>query len=228
MSGEPTPESSKTQQSTLAEAQRDTLAQALGGRRGLLDSGLPGIVFVAVFTLTSLTPALWAAVGVGVLLTVVRLVRRETLQHALAGFVGVAIAAFIAHRTGEARNFFLPGLFINAGYGAAYALSILVRWPLIGVVIGPLVGEGTAWRSDPARYRAYALASWVWVAMFALRLAVQLPLYLAGWVVALGVAKLAMGWPLFLMGGWVCWLILRRVPTTTPHTDGSDSPTRPA
>jgi hypothetical protein len=204
-----------------ADEQRDTLVRALGGRRGLLDSGLPGIVFVTVYTVTSLTPALWSAVVVGAVLTVVRVARRETLQHAVAGFVGVAVAAFIAHRTGEARNFFLPGLFINAGYAAAYLLSILVRWPLIGVVIGPLVGEGTAWRSDPARLRAYTRATWIWVAMFVLRVAVQLPLYVAGWVVALGAARLAMGWPLFLGGAWVCYLVLRRVPLATPSHEAA-------
>jgi hypothetical protein len=198
-----------------SDEQRDTLVRALGGRRGVLDTGLPGIVFVTVFTVTSLSPALWAAVGVGGLLTVARLARRETLQHALAGFVGVAVAAYIAHRTGEARNFFLPGLFINAGYAAAYLLSIAFRWPVIGIVLGPLLGEGTAWRRDPPRLRAYAQATWVWVGMFLLRIAVQLPLYLAGWVVALGAARLAMGWPLFLGGAWVCYLILRRVPMAT-------------
>lgn len=208
-----------------AHAQRDILVSALGGRRGLLDSGLPGIVFVVVFTATSLTPALWAAVAVGAVLTVARLARRETLQHALAGFVGVAVAAFIARRTGRAEDFFLPGLFINAGYAAAYVVSILVRWPLIGVVVGPLVGEGTGWRADRRRLRAYTLCSWIWVAMFAVRLAVQLPLYLAGWVVALGVARLALGWPLFLLAGWLCYLVLRRVP---PAASGRHARGEPA
>jgi hypothetical protein len=208
---------------TSSDEQRDTLVRALGGRRGLLDSGLPGVLFVTVYTLTSLTPALWAAVAVGAVLTVARVVRRETLQHALAGFIGVAVAAFIAHRTGEARNFFLPGLFINAGYAAAYLLSIVVRWPLLGVVIGPLVGEGTAWRSDPDRRRAYTRATWVWVAMFVLRIAVQLPLYLAGAVVALGAARLAMGWPLFLAGAWVCYLVLRGVPLARPDDASQES-----
>lgn len=194
-----------------------TLLTAFGGRRGLADAGVPGIVFVAVYTVTSLTPAVWAAVAVAAVLTAFRLWRRETLQHALAGFFGVALGAFIAQRTGEAQNFFLPGLFINAGYAAVYLVSILVRWPLLGVVLGPLLGEGMAWRSDPPRMAAYRRTSWVWVAMFALRLAVQLPLYLAGAVVALGVVRLVMGWPLFLVTGWVSYVLLRSVPVTRPE-----------
>ncbi|CAN5618727.1 DUF3159 domain-containing protein [soil metagenome] len=192
--------------------ERFSIADAIGGGRGLLDAGLPGIVFVTVYTVArSLTAAVWAAVGVGALLTVVRLARRETVQHALAGFVGVAFAAFIAQRTGRAENFFLPGLFINAGYALAYFVSILARWPLLGVFVGAMNGQGTAWRRDPAQLRAYTLASWVWVAMFCLRIAVQWPLYLAGALVPLGVARLAMGWPLFLVAVWISWLLLRPV-----------------
>lgn len=208
-----------------ADAQPDTLVTALGGRRGLAEAGLPSLVFVAVLTATtSLTPAVWAAVAVAAALTAFRLWRRETLQHAIAGFFGVALGAFIAHRTGEAENFYLPGLFLNAGYGAVYLVSILVRWPLLGVVVGPLIGEGTAWRSEPARLRAYSRASWVWVAMFVLRLAVQLPLYLSGAVVALGVMRVAMGLPGVLVAGWVSYLLLRRVPPARPARASHDDP----
>ncbi|MDQ3600693.1 MAG: DUF3159 domain-containing protein [Actinomycetota bacterium] len=201
--------------------ERFSIAEAIGGGRGLLDAGLPGIVFVTVYTITrSLTAAVWGAIAAGALLTAVRLARRETVQHALAGFVGVAIAAFIAQRTGRAENFFLPGLFINAGYALAYLVSILVRWPLLGLFVGAMYGQGTAWRRDPAQLRAFTLASWVWVAMFCLRIAVQWPLYLAGALVPLGVARLAMGWPLFLLAVWISWLLLRPVsPRKTARVD---------
>src|SRR5205823_503543 len=106
-------------------------------------------------------------------------------------------------------NFFLPGLLINTAYAAAYTVSILVRWPLLGVVVGPLFGEGMAWRRDPVRRRAYSLASWIWVAMFLMRIAVQLPLYLSKELVALGVARLAMGWPLFLLAIWLSYRLLQ-------------------
>lgn len=201
--------------------ERFSIAEAIGGGRGLLDAGLPGIVFVTVYTITrSLTAAVWGAIAAGALLTAVRLARRETVQHALAGFVGVAIAAFIAQRTGRAENFFLPGLFINAGYALAYLVSILVRWPLLGLFVGAMYGQGTAWRRDPAQLRAFTLASWVWVGMFCLRIAVQWPLYLAGALVPLGVARLAMGWPLFLLAVWISWLLLRPVsPRKTARVD---------
>jgi Protein of unknown function (DUF3159) len=191
-----------------------SLAESLGGRRGVAESGLPSIVFVAAYTASGqdLRVSVWLALVAGAVLAVVRLVRRETVQHAVAGFVGVAIAAWIASRTGRAENFFLPGLLINAGYAAAYAVSILARWPLLGVIVGPLSGHGMAWRDDPVALRGYSRASWIWVAMFVLRLIVQLPLYLTGAVVALGVARLAMGWPLFVVAIYLSWLVLRRVP----------------
>ena len=153
--------------------------------------------------------AIWTAVGVGAVLFAIRLVRRETLQFAVAGFVGVAIAAFIANRTGRAEDFFLPGLFLNLAYAAAWAISIAVRWPLMGVIIGPLIGEDMAWRKDPDRLKLYSRASWIWVGVFVVRLAVQLPLYFADELVALGVAKTAMGFPIFALAVWLSYLVLR-------------------
>jgi hypothetical protein len=190
---------------------RVDLLHALGGRHGIVDSSLPGLAFVIAYTASGqeLDVAVWAAVAVGAVLLAIRLVRRETLQFALAGFVGVAIAAFVAKQTGRAEDFFLPGLLLNIAYGAAYLISIVVRWPLIGVIVGPLVGEGMEWRKDPDLVRLYSRASWIWVGVFAIRLAVQLPLYLAEELVALGVAKTAMGFPIFALAVWLSYLVLK-------------------
>jgi hypothetical protein len=157
---------------------------------------------------SELSLAAWVAVGVAALMTVIRLVRRETLQFALAGFAGVALSAFIADRTGRAEDFFLPGLLLNAAYASAYLISIRVRWPLLGVIVAPVLGEGKTWRKDPQRLRLYTRASWIWVGVFAARLAVQLPLYLSGALLALGIAKTAMGLPIFLVAIWLSYLVL--------------------
>jgi hypothetical protein len=149
-------------------------------------------------------------------LTVVRLVRRESPVHALSGLIGVAFAAFIAQKSGRAENFFLPGLLLNAAYATAFLISIAVKWPLVGVIVGQIDGEGSAWRKDPVRTRAFVQATWLCAGLFLLRLAVQLPLYLAGAVVALGVARTAMGIPLFALGIWLAWLIVRGARVTSP------------
>lgn len=188
---------------------------AFGGIRGLIDSGLPTVAFIAVYLGAGLMPGVWSAIGVGAVLLAARLVRRESVQHAVAGFVVLAVAAFIASRTGQPEDFFLPKLLINGVYGLAWLVSIMIRWPILGAVLGPLLGERFAWRRDPDRLRAYTLASWLWVGLFVARLVVAVPLYLAGQVVALGVAHLAMSWPLFLAVCWGSWLILRRVPVVT-------------
>jgi hypothetical protein len=184
---------------------------ALGGRHGIADSSLPGLAFVVAFTASGqdLNTAIWVAIGLGVVLFAIRLARRETLQFAVAGLIGVAIAAFIANRTGRAEDFFLPGLFLNLAYAAAWAISIAVRWPLMGVIIGPLIGEDMGWRKDPDRLKLYSRASWIWVGVFVVRLAVQLPLYFADELVALGVAKTAMGFPIFALAVWLSYLVLR-------------------
>ncbi len=188
------------------------LLDEMGGPQGVADSSLPGLLFVIAYTVSggdlSLSALLAVALGGG--LAVVRRIRGESLRFAITGFVGVAIAAFIATRTGRAEDFFLPGLLFNAGYALAYAVSIAIGWPLIGVIVGPIIGQGMRWRDDPEQVSAYRRASWVWVGMFLLRLSVQLPLYLAGSLLALGIARTAMGLPLFLLCLWVTWLVLRR------------------
>lgn len=223
--------SSRTPEPEAIGVDRAMLDQAIGGWRGMIDSGLPTIVFVVGYVLTGqeLRPALIAAVASGLAIVAWRLARRESLQQVLAGFLGVAISAFVASRTGRAENFFVLGILINLGYGLAYLISILVRWPLMGLIIGYFRGDATGWRDDPRQYAAYVTSSWVWVGMFGLRLAVQLPLYLAGAVGLLGAAKLLMGWPMFLLAAYLTYRIVHPVLTgvdedvaeVDPGTDGA-------
>ena len=190
------------------------IAAAIGGRRGLVDSGLPSLVFVGVYTLggQDLQPAVVAALVVAGLLTVWRLVRRQPLTQAFAGFAGVAIASFIASRTGEARNYFVTGLLTNGAYLLACLVSIAVRWPLVGVVLGPLLGEGMTWRRHRERYVVYQRMTWVFVGLFTIRLAVQGYLYWQDDVLWLGIARFAMGLPLYLGAVGLAYWMIRRAP----------------
>ena len=195
---------------------KDKVLNALGGKRGLIDSGLPALVFLIVFNISGkdVDTALYAAVALSILLTLLRLLKRETIQHAFSGLIGVGICALISKRTGNAADFYLPGLWINAGYGLLYAITNLVKWPILGVMLGPILGENLLWRKDPARLNAYIKAGWLWVAMFAARLIVQYPLYKSGNINVLGTARLLMGYPLFILTAWGTWQILRKTPTT--------------
>ena len=195
---------------------KDKVLNALGGKRGLIDSGLPALVFLIVFNISGkdINAALYSAVALSIVLTLLRLLKRETVQHAFSGLIGVGICALISKRTGNAADFYLPGLWINAGYGLLYAITNLVKWPILGVMLGPILGENLLWRKDPARLNAYIKAGWLWVAMFAARLIVQYPLYESGNINALGTARLLMGYPLFILTAWGTWQILRKTPTT--------------
>ena len=195
---------------------KDKVLNALGGKRGLIDSGLPALVFLIVFNISGkdVDTALYAAVALSILLTLLRLIKRETIQHAFSGLIGVGICALISKRTGNAADFYLPGLWINAGYGLLYAITNLVKWPILGVMLGPILGENLLWRKDSARLNAYIKAGWLWVAMFAARLIVQYPLYKSGNINVLGTARLLMGYPLFILTAWGTWQILRKTPTT--------------
>lgn len=197
---------------TPAAPTLDSLTASLGGPLGIAESVLPAAAFVVVATASGQNTRLAAivAVGVAAVFAVARIVRRQTPIYAVSGVIGVAIAGYVASRTGRAEDFFLPGLLLNVGYATAYIVSILVRWPLMGVIVAALARTGNGWRDNPARLRAYSRASWIWVGLFLSRIAVQLPLYLAGALVALGTARVAMGVPLFVVGAWLSWLVLRR------------------
>ena len=191
------------------DGQIDVL-KTIGGVRGLIESLLPGLVFLVIFTLwQQLNTALIASVAVALVFTVVRLVRRGTLTQALTGLAGVAICAIFSRVTGEAKDYYVPGFYTNLAYGAALVISIMVRWPLMGVIFGFIRSEQTHWRENKLRARQYAWATWIVVAVFAARLAVQFPLYLADNVPALGAARLAMGVPLYAAALWVAWMISR-------------------
>ena len=195
-----------------------TIAEAMGGPRGVVETSLPGVAFVLAYVVTGSdtnTSAI-VAVGVAVALAAARLVRGETPRHALSGLVGVAIAAIIATRTGKAENFYLPGILINSAYAMAFLVSLLVRRPLVGELVTRIDGEGERYREDPVRLRTFVRATWLWVGVFAARLLVQLPLYLAGAVVALGIARTAMGVPLLGVGLWLTYRLVRRPAATAP------------
>jgi hypothetical protein len=197
----------------MNEEDSKSILKALGGTRGLLDSGLPALIFLVVFTSThKLNGAIYGALIMAAVLALIRIVRKDTLQHALSGLIGVAVAAIFSRSTGRAQDFYLPGLIINVVYGTVYAVANLAGWPLLGLVLGPITGEGTQWRTNRRRKSAYIRAGWIWALLFGSRLAVQYPLYRAGAVTQLGIARVIMGWPLFLLAGWLTYLILRAVP----------------
>jgi hypothetical protein len=187
-------------------------AEALGGPLGMVESALPPTAFVAAYTLSGqeTQPAVIVAVVIGIVLAIARLARRQTVQFALSGLFGIAIAAFVVARTGRAEDFFLPGLLLSVAYAAGLLISIAVRWPIAGVALGLVAQRGAGWRRDPVRMRLYNRITFIFALLFLLRLAVQLPLYFAGAVVVLGTAKVVMGLPLFAVAVWVSWLMLRR------------------
>lgn len=215
-------------------AEEFSAADAVGGVRGVVEAVAPGLLFVVVYIASGqqLVPALVAASTAAVVAVVARLVQRTPVTQAFSGVLGVGIGVFWAWRTGDASDYFAYGLLINVTYLVGTLTSILVGWPVVGLLMGMFSSRGplgggpwsaaVEWRRDPVLRRRYALATWPWVAMFALRLLVQLPLFLSDEVVWLGTAKLAMGVPLTAVALWLSWMLVRgsadaREPSRPPH-----------
>ena len=196
-----------------AQEDRDKVLSAFGGRKGLIDSGIPSIIFLLTFNITHhLHSALLASVAISGLLTLIRLIRRDTLQHALSGLVGVLVCAWFANKTGNPSDLYIPKLLTNLGYGSVYLIANLAGWPVLGLMLGPILGENLKWRNHPERKRAYMRASWLWVLMFFTRIAVQYPIYRSGNLNLLGSVNLAMGYPLFIATAYGSWLVLKNEP----------------
>ena len=196
---------------------------AIGGWRGILESVLPSLAFVILFTLKPepLILALGVSVGLAAVFTIVRLIQKSPPSAAIGGLVAAAAAAGLALWTGRGEDNFVPGLITNAVYGSVLLVSALIGWSLIGVAVGFLMGEGTAWRADRRKRRAFLWLGVAWAALFFARLAVQLPLYLAGDVTALGTLKLIMGLPLFAPLIAVTWLVVRALYPRAPSDEAA-------
>ena len=200
---------SGTNLSKTSDGQIDVMA-SVGGMRGIVETVLPGFLFVLLFALTQqLDIALIAAIAVSVVFTILRLLRRSSLAQSLGGLVGILVCALAARSTGDAKDYYVPGFFIVVAYLVALLISIAVKWPLLGVLYGFLRQEGRAWRENASRLKRYNTATWILIGVFAARLAVQLPLYFTDQVVALGITRLAMGVPLYAAGLWFAWVISR-------------------
>lgn len=186
------------------------LWNAMGGALGIVETILPGLLFVFVFTLT-LDPwlAIWLSVAVSILFTVYRLLRRQAATQALVGLAGVVISAVLALMSNKPEDNFVVGMTTNGVYGAVFLISIIVGWPILGVVIGLLRNEGTEWRKNKHHKRVYMGVTGLWTAMFTLRLVIEYPLYLAGNVAGLATAKLLLGLPLYVPVLALTWLIVR-------------------
>jgi hypothetical protein len=205
--------------------------RAMGGWRGVAESVLPSLVFVIVFTVT-IDPAsgqgdLWLSLGLSVglaaVFTLVRLVSHSSATAAFGGLIAAAAAAGLALWTGRGQDNFLLGFITNGAYGSAFLVSVLVGWPLIGLAAGWLMNDGVAWRADRRKRRVFGWLSLAWAGLFALRLAVQLPLYAAGAVALLGTFKIAMGLPLFAPLVAVTWLATRSLYARASDTESGPS-----
>ncbi|MGH3768433.1 MAG: DUF3159 domain-containing protein [Pseudonocardiaceae bacterium] len=215
--GQSAPEQSVPEHATdevpaLAPQHTPTLLEQLGGVWGLVSSVVPVVVFVAVNPLAGLQPAIWASLGAALALGVWRLVRRQALQPAVSGILGVAFCAFIAYHTGEARGFFLYGIWYSLVAGVALMVSVLVRRPLVGVLWSVLNGGSYGWHTNRRARFAFDVATVVWAVFLLARFVVQRYLYDQQQTDLLGLARLLMGIPLTAVAALVTiWAIRRTV-----------------
>ncbi|MEI5098035.1 DUF3159 domain-containing protein [Streptomyces sp. PmtG] len=190
------------------------LFEAFGGIRGTVETMVPGLLFVLIYTITKdLHVSAIAALGVALLLVVVRLVRRDTVKHAFSGVFGVAFGVAFAMFTGNAKDFYLPGMIYGVGLGAAFFLSALVGFPLLGMLLGPVFRENMSWRTrNPGRKKAYTKASLAWGLIFLAKYAILFPLYWWADTEQLGWVLIALKLPPMVLAVYFTWVFLAKAP----------------
>ena len=205
-------------------ADTKVLASAIGGWRGAIDSGLPSLAFLFVYFADdrNLKLALTVAIGVSILLAIIAVLNKQSIQQVLSGLFGVGISAWITAKTGNAQNFFLPGIIRNGVYGLICLISIAVKRPLLGYALfylrkttseqtenGAEVAAPTSWRDDVTLSRKYSTVTWIWALLFLVRFVVMFPMWIAGATGALGIASVVLGYPLFALAIYGSYLVLR-------------------
>ncbi|MFF7181015.1 DUF3159 domain-containing protein [Streptomyces sp. NPDC008121] len=208
------PEAPASQARVSREVNEAALFEAFGGVRGMVETVLPGLLFVTIFTINKdLHSSAIAALGVAVLLLVVRLVRRDTMKHAFSGVFGVAIGVVFAMMTGNAKDFYLPGMLYTLGLALAYIVTTLAGVPLIGLILGPVFKENLSWRTrNPGRKKAYAKASWAWGLILLAKCAILFPLYWWADTTQFGWVLVALKIPPFLLAVYLTWVFLAKAP----------------
>jgi len=221
---------------TVEHVVRTQLATALGGRRGMFEAAVPTLLFTVVWlSARDLKLALLVSIGAALLLLVLRIAQRSSPQFVLNALFGIGIGWFFVHlsaRSGGDANdralaFFLPGLIYNTAYTVVFAFTCLIRWPLVGFMVGSVAGDATAWHRDPQIVRLCSRLTWMMTVPCVLRMVVQWPIWLAAKhgelsegkaIAALGVLKVAMGWPLFVAGlTAMVWLLARNHTPVEPE-----------
>lgn len=212
----PTPTTTDQQQDpTDAKAVTEAaLFEAFGGVRGMVETVLPGLLFVTIFTINKdLHLSAISALVLALLLVAVRLIRKDTVKHAFSGVFGVAFGVVFAMMTGNAKDFYLPGMLYTLGLALAYIITTLAGVPLIGLMLGPVFKENLSWRTrNPGRKKAYAKASWAWGLILLAKCAILFPLYWWADTAQLGWVLVTLKIPPFLLAVYLTWVFLAKAP----------------
>ncbi|MFI9215402.1 DUF3159 domain-containing protein [Streptomyces werraensis] len=190
------------------------LFEAFGGVRGMVETVLPGLLFVSIYTVNkNLHMSALAALGVALVMVVVRLARRDTVKHAFSGVFGVGFGVVFAMMTGNAKDFYLPGMLYTLGLAVAYIVTAMAGVPLIGLMLGPVFKENLSWRTrNPGRKKAYTKASWAWGLILLAKCAILFPLYWWADTTQLGWVLVALKIPPFLLAVYLTWVFLAKAP----------------
>ncbi|NEG54434.1 DUF3159 domain-containing protein [Bifidobacterium platyrrhinorum] len=219
-----------------------SVIDAIGGPRGVVESMLPGVVFVVLFIATNdLNLTIGVSAALAVVQVLARLVQRQSVMGAVSGLIAVGICLVWAWKSHEARNYYMLGFITNAVYAVLLGVSLAVRVPGLGLVIEfirqlPTERFGAwfhGWMDDRDLKRAYMAITGLWLGLFVLRLAVQVPLYVTDHVAALGVTRLIMGIPFWALAIWVSYLVIatplhRHKASAAAHAAASHEPPAPS
>lgn len=239
----PTDEKPRPTVETVEAMVRAQMATSLGGRRGIIEAAIPGVLFTVIWLATKNVTLALVIGGVGVAVAlVIRLAQRSTVQYVFNAAFSIAIGYVftrIAASTGgdasdQALAYFLPGILFSLAYTIVFGTSCLFGWPLVGFMLGSVTGDPLAWHEDKQVVKLCTRLTWVLLAPGAIGVLLQGPVWLLGWsgtidkdtaVLIVSVLRLGLGWALRI-ASWslIIWLLARNATPLEPRPEAEGEP----
>lgn len=227
---------------TVEAMVRQQMSTALGGRRGMVEAAVPGLLFTAVWLPTKeIGLALLISLAAAGVALAIRLAQRSTLQYVLNALFSIGIGYLFVRLSAssggsedeQALAFFAPGILYSLGYTIVLFGSVAVRWPAVGFMLGSVTGDPTAWHADKQVVRLCSRLTLLLGAPGAVGVALQGPVWLLGWqdVIGTGTAvaiiaglRYGLGWPLRI-ASWsaIVWLLARNATPLQTADDATDA-----
>lgn len=171
-----------------------------------MDTLIPLTLFLLMNRLFTLLVAGICALVIAILMTIVRLVRRQSWQYALAGTLSVLIALLSVYVSGQSKGYFLPSIVNSVILLIISILTLSIHRPFAMWLSHLSHGWSMEWYNREDIKPAYREVTLIWLCLISIRLLIQIKLYSSDGLTGIAVFNVLLSTPatlLVLIGSYV-------------------------